>query len=212
MDEENKSSVLWVSVWIVLFLCLTFLTIEVVISQSFIVAADVWFENVLLSVRTPFLIHVFAWITLLGNAFVAMGIAGIALIFLLWKRYKAYAVGLAITLIGAAATDYVMKAIIERARPDGLIPSMVETSFSFPSGHATAAMALYGFMAYVLCNLFPEKKTVLVTAAVLIIGSIGFSRLYLGLHFPSDVLAGYILGGLWLLIGIAAAKRVSDYQ
>ncbi len=208
MGEENKSSALWVSVLIALFLCLTFLTIEVTVSYSFIVAADLWFENVLLSIRAPFLVNVFSGITLLGNAVVVMWIAGIALIFLLWKRYKAHAVGLAATLIGAAATDYVMKIIIERARPSGLIPTLIETSFSFPSGHATAAMALYGFMAYVLYNLFPAKKSIMLAAALLIIGGVGFSRLYLGLHFPSDVLAGYLLGGLWLLIGIRVAKRM----
>ena len=197
---------------VVLFLFFIFITAAVMAPQSFIVAGDQWFENMLLGVRTPFLLNVFGAITFFGNTVVVMGVAGIALLLLWSKRHKAYAAGLATTLIGAAVTDYMMKVIIERARPSGLIPSVIENSFSFPSGHATAAMALYGFMAYVLCKLFPERKPVIVTAAVLIIGSIGFSRLYLGLHFPSDVLAGYLLGGLWLLLGIAVIKRVSDYQ
>lgn len=210
MDEENKSSVFWISIWVALFLCLTFLTIEVMGAHSFIIAADQWFENMLLSIRTPFLINVFAVITFFGNTSVVMGIAGIALVFLLSRRYKAYAAGLTVTLIGAAVTDYAMKFIIGRARPSGLIPSMIETSFSFPSGHSTAAMALYGFMTYILCILFPEKKPIIVAVALLVIGSIGFSRLYLGLHFPSDVLAGYILGGLWLLIGIEIVRRARN--
>lgn len=211
MGEENKSSVFWVSVWVVLFLLLIFFAIEVTKTHSLIVTSDLRFENMLLDIRTSFLIKVFNVITLLGNALVVMGIAGIVGIILLFSRhYRAYAVGLAVTLIGAAATDYGMKEVMERARPDGLIPSIIETSFSFPSGHATAAMALYGFAAYILCVLFPARKLFVVATAVLVIGIIGFSRLYLGLHFPSDVIAGYILGGLWLLIGIECVRRTRN--
>ena len=183
---------------------------EVMTVQSFVVAGDWWFENMLLNIRTPLLIHIFNWITLLGNAGVIMVLAAIALFFLYTKRYKAYAVGLVITLVGAAATDYAMKTLIERARPNGLIPSIIETTFSFPSGHATAAMALYGFAAYILCALFPARKPFIVATAVLVIGIIGFSRLYLGLHFPSDVIAGYTLGGLWLLIGVESVRRMHN--
>lgn len=211
MDEENKLPTLWVFVWVALFLLLMFLTAEVMTTHGFVIAADIWFENLLVSVRTPSLIYVCNWITLFGNAVVVVGVAGIALIFLWSSRAtRAYAVGLAATLIGAAASDYIMKTIVERARPHGLIPNLIETSFSFPSGHATAAMALYGFLAYLLCTLFPAKTRIITTLAVVIIGSVGFSRLYLGLHFPSDVLAGYLLGGLWLLIGIEIVRRVRN--
>lgn len=179
-------------------------------TQSFVVAGDLWFENMLLNIRTSLLIHIFNWITLLGNAGVVMVLAAIALVFLYTKRYKAHAAGLVIALVGAAATDYAMKTLIARARPSGLIPSIIETTFSFPSGHATVAMALYGFAAYILCALFPARKPFIVATAVLVIGIIGFSRLYLGLHFPSDVIAGYILGGLWLLIGIESVRKIRN--
>ena len=175
---------------------------------SSLVVVDRWFEELLFSIRTPFFLDVFNGITFFGNELTIAVIAAIVILFLLYfKVYRAYALGLAITLIGTGATGYALKALVGRARPNGLIPSVIETSFSFPSGHATAAIALYGFIAYILCVLFPTKKPVVVTSAILLIGSVGFSRLYLGVHFPSDVLAGYILGGLWILIGIAVAER-----
>ena len=209
MVKRLDALVLWVSVWIALFLLLAFLTIEVKAAHDFVVTADLWFENLLLLVRTPLLSHAFTWITILGSVPFVVGTAGVVGLFL-WrsKIHRAYAFGLAGTLLGAAATGYMMKILVGRARPSGLIPSVIETSFSFPSGHATAAMALYGFLAYLICALFPERKAPVLTAAVLLIGVIGFSRLYLGVHFPSDVLAGYLLGGLCLLIGIAVAKRL----
>lgn len=176
---------------------------------SSLLAADLWFENLLFSVRTPFFLDVFTGITFFGNELTIAVIAGIVVLALLYFKYRAYALGLMITLIGAGATGYALKVLVARPRPSGLIPSVIETSFSFPSGHATAAMALYGFLTYFLCTLFPGKKSLILSAALLLIGSVGFSRLYLGVHFPSDVLAGYILGGLWILIGSAIVKRVA---
>ena len=209
MVKRLDAWVLWVSVWIALFLLLAFLTSEVTTAHSFVVAADLRFENLLVSIRTPLLLHIFNWITVLGSVPFVIGIAGVAGFFVRYSKIdRAYVIGLAATLLGAAATGYGTKVLVERVRPSGLIPSVIETSFSFPSGHATAAMALYGFLTYFLCALFPEKKAAVLTAAVLLIGVIGFSRLYLGVHFPSDVLAGYLVGGLWLFIGIAVAKRL----
>lgn len=169
---------------------------------NIIASADLWFENMLLGVRTPFLLHVFNAITLLGNTVIVIAITGIIGIVLFSKRVRAYATGLIITVAGAGLTGYVGKEVVKRARPGGLIPTAVETSFSFPSEHAILAIALYGFIAYALYKMYPKYAAVIVTLATLLILAIGFSRLYLGVHFPSDVLAGYLVGGIWLLIGI----------
>jgi len=175
-----------------------------------IVAADLWFENMLLGVRTPFGLQVFNAVTFFGNTGTVILIAGIVgAILLLNKNYRPYLIGLVTTLAGAAGSAYVLKEIVARARPGGLIPyAAVETSFSFPSGHATASMALYGFIAFILYRLYPRYKTVIVMVATLIILSIGFSRLYLGLHFPSDVIAGYVVGGVWVWIGSKLVQKL----
>lgn len=188
---------------------LAFLTREVAVPSSAVLAADLWFENLLLAARTAPLLGIFGLVTFLGDAVVAISIAGLAAAAILfYKLDRAYLAGLASTLIGAAASSYFLKAIVARSRPGGLIPSTLETSYSFPSGHATLALALYGFMAYMLCQLYPKHagKIIAVTATVVL--AVGASRLYLGVHFPSDVIAGYLLGGLWLLLGIALTDRL----
>ncbi|MFA5745164.1 MAG: phosphatase PAP2 family protein [Candidatus Paceibacterota bacterium] len=174
-----------------------------------ILNADLWFENYLLSIRAPFFLHLFNWITFFGSTVAIIVLTGIVGLYLFYSRHaKAHAIGLTTTIIGAAASSYIVKILVGRARPGGLIPSIIETSPSFPSGHATLGMALYGFLAFLLCKMYPKNTTLIVTGATLLILAIGFSRLYLGIHFPTDVLAGYLLGGLWVIIGIKIAARL----
>jgi undecaprenyl-diphosphatase len=136
-----------------------------------------WFENMMLAIRTPLMVRVFEAVTFFGEP---------------------------TTIVGFALKD-----LVRRARPDGLIPAIRETGFSFPSGHATGSMAFYGFTAFILCRLYPRYAKAVVTIAAVIILTIGMSRLYLGVHFPSDVVGGYLVGGLWLFIGIKAVQRRS---
>lgn len=176
-----------------------------------ILSFDLWFENFLVSVRTPFWADVFRGITFFGNTTTVIGIAVVVGIFLLRSKIsRTYIAGLGITLIGAAGSVYVLKELIGRVRPDGLIPLLTETSFSFPSGHATMAMACYGFIAYFFCKLYPHSKQLILIGTALVVLSIGFSRLYLGVHFPTDVIAGYLVGGVWLWIGIQVTKKLRN--
>lgn len=197
--------------WIVIGLLLAFLTKEIGNAQGVIPVFDSSIEQFLFNIRTPSFLHFFALLTILGSTpfvIVAAGIIGIRLFFS--KINRAYLAGIIPTLIGAAATGYCMKILVGRVRPGGLIPSTIESSFSFPSGHATASVAFYGFLMFILCELFPERKSMTLLGGTLFILGIGFSRLYLGVHFPSDVLAGYLLGGLWLLIGIYITHRMRE--
>ena len=172
-------------------------------------SADLWFEQFMLSIRTPFFVQVFKVVTFFGNVTTLIGIAGIIAlyVFLYNPQLRAYVYGLGTSLFGAAASSTVLKEIVQRARPSGAIPAIVDTSSSFPSWHATGAVAVYGFITFFLCRLFPRYTKSIVFVSVLLILSIGFSRLYLGVHFPSDVIAGYLVGGVWLLLGIAVTKR-----
>lgn len=111
-----------------------------------------------------------------------------------------------ITVCGSALTTYGLKTIFSRARP--LAEAFyLERSFSFPSGHATAAVALYGFMLYTIWKFDKHifRKPFAIFLAVLIF-LVGLSRLYLGVHYLSDVLAGFAIGFIWLFIGIKLHK------
>ncbi|MDO8742188.1 MAG: phosphatase PAP2 family protein [bacterium] len=213
MEHSRLST--WESAWRVasITLCLVFavLAIEITKSPSLFVALDTWFENMIVTIRTPLLSHTFIWITHLGSIPFVAGIVAIAGILLVSSRkYWAYVVGFFVTLSGSVVSGYLLKELIARPRPGGIIPMLAETSGSFPSGHATIGIALYGFLAYLLYVLFPTQRPFIVVGATLLIALIGFSRLYLGVHFPTDVIAGYALGGIWLIIGVETVRKVSN--
>ncbi len=104
---------------------------------------------------------------------------------------------------GAALLNTLLKKIFQRERP-ALHRLAEETGYSFPSGHSMAAFALYGVLAYLLWRHIGSKKgrLALISLAALLALSIGLSRIYLGVHYPSDVLAGYLASTVWLGLGI----------
>lgn len=188
-------------------LFLLFLMAQVPLLRDGIAVADARFAHFLLSARDASLLRVFGIVTLFGNVFVVASITGIVLISVRHVRtLRAYTAGFLTSIIGAGITDYVMKIVVARPRPEMPLSTVFEPSFSFPSGHAAVAIALYGFIAYILCTLSPKWRVGITVLAVLLIVGIGFSRLYLGVHFLSDVLAGYLLGALWLFLGMHVAK------
>ncbi|MDP9792779.1 undecaprenyl-diphosphatase [Catenuloplanes nepalensis] len=102
-----------------------------------------------------------------------------------------------------------IKALIARDRPDPLLRAIVENGFSFPSGHATTSLVVLGTVAW-LVSMATASHTARATAWVaagLLAGGIGLSRIYLGVHYPTDVLAGWILGSAWLAT-VALADRL----
>ncbi len=122
------------------------------------------------------------------------------------KRHFLHIQTLLISLGGSLITTYILKELVDRQRPikEALY---IESTNSFPSGHATVAIALYGFLLYVIWK--HEKhhlKNKMIIFLSLLIFSIGFSRLYLGVHYLSDVMAGYAVGLIWLLISLAISK------
>jgi undecaprenyl-diphosphatase len=102
-----------------------------------------------------------------------------------------------------------LKLYFHRQRPD--VPWFLahESSFSFPSGHSVAAICLYGILGYVLTGRIQSlraRAATLGTAVFLVLG-VGLSRVYLGVHYPSDVAAGYLAGLIWLLTVIGGDLR-----
>ena len=119
-----------------------------------------------------------------------------------FNKQKITALWLAITMaLISGIGNHLLKLFFHRARPT-ILPHMVtEHSFSFPSGHATASTLLYGTLIFVMALFFKEKTPRLTAQIVvgLLILSIIISRIYLGVHYPSDVLAGMLFGSSWLL-------------
>lgn len=148
--------------------------------------------------------HIFSLITFWGNALVIS--VGTALIgFWLLKRKRRDQMGFLSTVVGGATClNLILKQIFARPRPDYPHAYLTETGFSFPSGHAMISIAFYGaiaYLAYTYLKSFRAKLRVSL-GALLISGFIGFSRLYLGVHYITDVLAGWAAGMTWLAVCI----------
>jgi len=148
---------------------------------------------------TPGLTRLMLGLSFLGSvATVSVLCLVIVCAFLYFRRLRLAAL-LAITMLGMAALDFVLKLAFHRPRPVaffGLSPN----SYSFPSGHAFGSLCFYGVLAAISAARARGKaaKSCIWIGAVLLIGMIGLSRIYLGVHYPSDVIAGYCAGAVWV--------------
>lgn len=143
----------------------------------------------------------FEAVTTLGNGIVLAGVAAIAAYLLARRRYYAEAVLMVLAYVGAEVLSYSLKLAFRRDRPFFTDPLATVSTYSFPSGHATVSVAVYGALCLVLLRrLTGPARVVCLVAAVLLVSLIGFSRLYLGVHFLSDVLAGFSVGLAWLAL------------
>jgi len=157
--------------------------------------------------RAGWLVNVVRWITALG-AGPAITMVACSASALLWSQGQVRVVPpLWIALAGAEATTWVSKYAIGRVRPQ-LLDGIAAASPSFPSGHATASTALFGFLAFAVARNLPELRprfeVIFWTAAF--IGLICASRTFLSLHYLSDVVAGVLVGVFWLLVGFTVVQ------
>jgi membrane-associated phospholipid phosphatase len=155
-------------------------------------------------------IHSFAnpLLDAMANAFSTIGgvvsvtlltIVGFVLLLLRGHAHDAWRLALAV--IGGVIINESLKALFHRSRPD-LWPGAQVAGFSFPSGHAALSLCLFGTFAWLGWQFIKSKaaRTCWVALMVILIVGIGVSRVYLGAHFPSDVVAGYLSSGLWIAV------------
>jgi len=119
---------------------------------------------------------------------------------LLWRRLPRLAAFVVVTVVLSSLLNNVVKGLVHRARPVLPDPVAHAGGQSFPSGHAQAAIVGYGVLVLVFLPVLRGAwRKVAVAAAIVMVLAIGFARVGLGVHFVSDVLAGYVLGGAWLV-------------
>ena len=176
------------------------------VTQSFDEKVLRWFEVN----RSPFLDKVMLEITTLGSGVVLVMLVLVAAVFL-WQTKHHWSVYLLLLgVLGGKLFNSILKAVFERDRPS-VVQWVTEVhSASFPSGHAMSSMVVYGSVAYLVGRLNPTpalRLTTRLVAAAMIVG-IGISRMYLGVHYPSDVIAGYLGGLAWLMFVIAAMRAL----
>ena len=138
-------------------------------------------------------------ITALGDPGMVITVFISTIAWLVMKRRYTDVIRFTIACAGGVVINQVMKLFFAKPRPELWTRLISETSFSFPSGHAVGSMVVYGFIGYIFAREFPLYQKYIYTAASILIIAIGFSRLYLGVHYPTDIIAGYGVGILWLI-------------
>ncbi|MBL8158718.1 phosphatase PAP2 family protein [bacterium] len=162
----------------------------------------------LAAARTDGLTAFFATITNLGEVWFCIFAASLICLFLYAARQQKFVPELLVISLGSAATVWALKIFFALPRPSDPIALMTIDSFSFPSGHAAAAATLYGFLLWMMLGTGTTDRVRTLAAGIffMIIVLVGFSRMYLGVHYLSDVIAGYVIGFVWVMIGVSLAR------
>ena len=156
---------------------------------------------------------VFGVLTHFGDMITLTLLGACVALLLWWQRKRALALGWVIALGGNALLNPLLKRVFERVRPlhePGLIS---EPGWSFPSGHTSGATVAYGMLAYVAIRTLPVAWHVpAVLAATALAFTVGCSRVFLQVHFASDVLAGFASGAAWLTVCIVSVELARVYR
>ncbi len=180
--------------------------VEDVVTLDSIVAIDHFVSQQMSVLSDSSVVNFFIIITSLASTpLTALVVLLTGIICLVIRRYYLF-IGFLISIIGSTTFTYLSKLLFQRDRPIDIL--LHEPTYSFPSGHATVAVALYGFVAYMLFRFshdFGRQVRILVNAVFLCI-LIGLSRIVLNEHYLSDVLGGYLVGALWLTVAISVTE------
>ena len=174
--------------------------------------------NFVEQIRSPFLTAFFKAVTFTGEWYFVLGVLFLISLFFIIKktsrlnlatRFNLDVFVLWATTIGGLGSASVLKETFHRSRPFGGL--IAETSSSFPSAHSVISVAFYAFVFYLLAQNSRNNfsKYLSISALFLFPLFLGFSRLYLGVHYLSDVLAGYAIGDVWFLIGVYGIKFIN---
>lgn len=185
-----------IAAWLVIVLAL------LAIFSNTLQILDQNIEKFLSFARRPAMNGFFLAVTYLGSVqFIIFSLIFLSAIFAIRKDLPRYCILLG-TMLGASASVFIIKNFVERTRPESAL--YMESSFSFPSGHTAISVVFFGMLAYLASKSTPRAASQIniFFAWIFVMIMIGFSRMYLGVHFASDVLAGYAIGFFWLCIGI----------
>lgn len=192
--------------WILFFIgVLLFLVITEHLLAQELDTFDQMVYDFVIRIKNPIVTSFFKGITYFGNVFWL-----IAIVFLLFLffREKPYSIWMLTSLIIITLLNVGLKSLFMRPRPEG-IRLIEEFGYSFPSGHSMISMACYGLLAYLAFKKMkkPMFRFISCTCLILLIFLIGISRIYLGVHYASDVLAGFAFSISYLIVFIMGVVR-----
>ncbi len=208
MKEDWKELIKKNLKWVVLFICLVgFLALaEDVFNKEIMYGDIIGYKLISTFLISDFVTPIAKFITNFGGA-IFLSIATVML-FLLIKNKK---IGLSIisNIVIITVLNQLLKRILQRPRPTEF-RIVEEKGYSFPSGHSMVSMAFYGYLIYLIYRYIKNKyvKWTLITILSILICLIGISRIYLGVHYTSDVLGGFLLSISYLVIYISSIKKL----
>jgi undecaprenyl-diphosphatase len=174
-----------------------------VVDRAGLTAGDTAVTGWLVGHRTSPLTAAMRFATQLGGIWVSTSVVMLASVLLPahWGRLRTAATAVVVTL-GASLAVNAIKVLIARPRPTLSDVIATATGYAFPSGHSAQGVAAYGFVAYLITRRLPDRRWrgVVWALAAVIAALIGFSRLYLGVHWLTDVLGGFLVAGVWLVL------------
>lgn len=207
MKERVKEFIIKNTKWIILFICLIgFLALAEDVFNKEIMNGDIiGYKMVSTFLISDFATPIAKFITNLGGAIFLIGLT--ALLIILIKNKK---IGLSILANLAIVTglNQLLKRILQRPRPTEF-RIVEETGYSFPSGHSMVSMAFYGYLIYLIYKYVKNKylKWISIVLLSILICSIGISRIYLGVHYTSDVLGGFLISLSYLIVYTLIVNR-----
>ena len=207
MKEKIKEFITKNLKWIILFICLTiFLGLAEDVFNKELMNGDIMgYKFVSTYLMSDFATPITKFITNFGGA-----IFIIILTVILFVIIKNKEIGISIisNLVIITAINQILKRIVQRPRPTEY-RIIEETGYSFPSGHSMVSLAFYGYLIYLIYKYVKNKyvKWISIVLLSILICSIGISRIYLGVHYTSDVLGGFLISVSYLVIYISAVIK-----
>lgn len=158
----------------------------------------VWFANV----RSSPLDAAMRAATFIGSSFVTLPVAGMVAILAWLRGHRRASVIVIVDVVAVACVSKLLKFEFGRDRPTIFSKIDLPSSYSFPSGHSMGAVAVWILLAVVLADLLPAWRRLIFVAGGLLVIAIGVSRVYLGVHWPADVVGAYLAGVPFLLVSL----------
>ena len=197
--KNNLKTIILVTITTLLFILLSY-----AVSSNKTNYIDALIHSYLIDIRNNNLTSILLFITNLGGATFLIILSTILFIITKKKKIPLY---IFMNLTCAFLTNEITKSIFTRSRPIG-INLIDETGFSYPSGHSMVSLSFYGFITYLLLKNCKNNliKTIIIISSIILISLVGFSRIYLGVHYLSDVIGGFLLATIYLNLYINIIK------
>lgn len=208
MEKKKNAKTIMIATAVILLAAAGYITYEVAaVYETLPLPLDKAVQNFFFSLRGPVQDVIISSITHLSDT---VTIIAFCIVLLILPNRKTYGLPVSLACLGGVAIYKPLKHFVLRARPDASLHLVTQGGYSFPSGHSVTSIVFYGLMLYLIQKHCKNEKlkTVLSWICGILAAVIGPSRIYVGVHWPTDVLAGWCLGGGILIIAILILEKI----